>query len=145
MKSTLKMIISLAGLALLATPAIRAQSEDAPPPPPRQGGKAGGPRGPRGGPNAEMLAQRLGLSDQQKSQVTEIMKHEREQMEALRDDVSMSPEDKRAKMRSIREEGHKSIEAILTDEQKKKFAEMGPPKGGRRGEGGGKRPKPQDN
>jgi protein CpxP len=45
-------------------------------------------------------------------------------MQTLRQDQSMSQEDKMAKMKSLREDSNTKIEAVLNDTQKQQFAEM---------------------
>jgi Spy/CpxP family protein refolding chaperone len=126
-----KLVLVLAGAVLLTVPAVQAQSDSKSPA--REGAKGGGP-------GAGELAERLGLSADQRSQVAAIMQRQREQMQAL------APEERREKGRAIREEGAKAINAILTPEQRSKWAEMraNAPQGvkgeGRKGEGpkGGK-------
>lgn len=72
----------------------------------------------------DMLSEKLGLSDSQKEQVQKIMDEQQEKMKALKDDESLSKEDKMAKFKEISDEGREKINAILTDDQKAKFAEM---------------------
>jgi len=139
MKNTLKLALTLAGIALVATPIVSAQNEQRPPA--REGGGPGGGRG--RGLNADMLAEQLGLSADQKTKVAAIIQKQREQMEAI------PQEERREKGRALREETDKAISAVLTDEQKKKFEEMranrprggqggGPGGEGRRGQGEGR-------
>lgn len=56
-------------------------------------------------------------------------------MQAIRKDESLSREQKMEKSRAVREESQKAINAVLTPEQAKKFAEMR-----QRGPRGGERP-----
>ncbi len=44
-------------------------------------------------------------------------------MQALRQDSSLSREDKMAKMKSIRDDSSTKIQALLNDSQKQKFAQ----------------------
>lgn len=143
MKKPLSHLALLAGAMILALPLASAQSE--PKGPPREGGKGGG----RGrGPAIEMLTEQLGLTKEQADQLKPALEKQRSQMEALRGDESLSPEDRRARMRAIREATDTAIAAVLTPEQKKKRQEMranrgpGGPGGERRGgKGKGERPR----
>lgn len=104
------------GAALLALPALAQQ--DAGGPPPGQTGE----RGP-GGQMRGMMRD-LNLTPDQEKQAREIFEAQRSRMEALRDNSSLSQEDRRAEMRKIHEEGMQKLRAILTDEQKAKLDEM---------------------
>ncbi len=88
----------------------------------------------------------LDLTADQKAKIAPLLKHEAEQMKAVRDDQSLSQDQKKEKAKAIREEGQKAVAAVLTPEQAKKLAEMRPqgPRGDRpRGEHG-KGDKPAD-
>jgi len=120
------LILGLAGLPL-AMPA----ADKAPPP----------ERGNRAAEHLQRLAEELGLTEQQKTQVTAILKSESDQRMALRDNESMSRSEKFQAMRKIREEGRAQIRALLTPEQQKKFDAM-PKPGPGRGRPGGDGPPP---
>ena len=140
MKTPLKLIVLVGGLALAASLPSYAQSDTSAPSPKGERGPGGpGRRGP------EMMFEQLGLSADQKAKLEPILKSQREQMQALRQDQSLSDDDRRAKARAVREGFAPQINAILTPDQQKKFAEMrargpqgGPPpgEGRRRGRGG---------
>lgn len=115
MKSSIKLLALLAGAAIFALAPLAAQTESKP----REGGKGGRGRG----PTIEMLTERLGLTADQAGKLKPVLEKQRTQMEALRNDDSLSPEDRRAKMRSIRDETDQAISAVLTAEQKKKWDE----------------------
>jgi protein CpxP len=130
MKNQLKLTSLILTAALAALPALQAQSPEKPAP-----AQERGPGGPGGGarPNLDRLAEELGLTADQKAKLGPIMKHQQEQMQALRKDESLSQEQRREKSRALREENQKAIAAILTPEQAKKFADMrerGPRGGG---------------
>jgi len=135
MKIQSKLTSLLLTAVLAAVPALRAQSAETPAPARENGpGGPGGPGG-RGGPNLQMLAEELGLTADQKAKLGPIMKHQQEQMQALRKDESLSQEQRREKGRALREENQKAIAAVLTPEQAKKFADLrerGPRGGGER-------------
>jgi Spy/CpxP family protein refolding chaperone len=138
MKNRFKLVSLCLTLAIAAVPMMKAQSDsgDAGKNPPRERGP-GGPGG-RRGPSIETLAEQLSLTDEQKEKIAPIMKQGEEQAQAIRKDGSLSDDEKREKARAIREETGKSITALLTPEQAKKFAEMrarGPRSGGDRPKG----------
>jgi periplasmic protein CpxP/Spy len=134
------------GLSVAAVGAAVAQDQAPPPPPPP--GQAGPPPGGGGrgmrmdpGARADMLKQNLGLSDDQTAQVKSIFQDSQTKMEALRSNSSLSQEDRRSQMMSIRKGENDKIEALLTPDQKTKYAAWqqqmrdrmrggGPPNGG---------------
>jgi Spy/CpxP family protein refolding chaperone len=69
------------------------------------------------------MTKRYNLSADQQTQIKPILADQQQQMMALRQDSSMSRDDKMAKMKSIREGSSTKIQAILNDSQKQKFAE----------------------
>jgi periplasmic protein CpxP/Spy len=66
----------------------------------------------------------LNLSDDQKAKLRPIIMEENQQMEALRNDSSMTQEQKIAKANQIRADASPKIKAILTPEQLQKLAEL---------------------
>ncbi|MBL9214805.1 MAG: hypothetical protein JNG83_04940 [Opitutaceae bacterium] len=134
MKSPLRSLTaSLALLLATATPLlVHAAEADGAKPPPHE-------RGPGGrGPNLEQLAADLGLSADQKAKLGPMLKQQAEQLRALRDDATLTREQRMEKAQAIRAEGGKAIKAILTPEQAAKFDEMRPrgPRGDRPGRPG---------
>jgi protein CpxP len=69
------------------------------------------------------MTKRYDLSADQQTQIKPIIADAQQQMMTLRQDSSMSREDKMAKMKTIREGANTKIQAILNDSQKQKFAE----------------------
>ena len=144
-KMTLMAALAVGSLLMLS-PALRADDATNTPPaaPP-----AGGPPGPgmRGrGPNLEMIAQRLNLTDDQKPKVKEILDGRQKQMRDLfQNNQDMSREDRMAKMKSIREDTDAKMKAVLTADQFEQWQKMEsrmrgprnrPPGGATPGEGG---------
>lgn len=84
----------------------------------------GGRRGHGGG-----LA-RLGLTDVQRSQIETIHKSTKDQVSAIRNDSTLSSEQKEAKLKSLFQSTHSQVSGILTPEQQEKLKE-----GHRRGPG----------
>jgi periplasmic protein CpxP/Spy len=66
----------------------------------------------------------LNLTDEQKAKLRPIITEENQQMEALRNDTSMTQEQKIAKANQIRADASPKIKAVLTPEQLQKLAEM---------------------
>jgi protein CpxP len=66
----------------------------------------------------------LNLTSDQATQIKPILANRQQEMQALRQDQSMSQEDKMAKMKSLREDSNTKIAAVLNDTQKQQFAEM---------------------
>ena len=109
----------------LVVSAAHAQDTAPAPLPERQQGMGPGGPGARGG-NPEqrmaMLKQQLNLSDDQFAQVKAIFADQRTKMMALRDDTTTPQQQKRGQMMGIMKDGDSKIEAILTPDQKTKYA-----------------------
>ncbi len=102
----------------------------------------------RHGPEQELarLSEELQLNDDQKAKIKPLLEDEHKQLVALRQDSSLSSDEKRAKFRSIREETFNQIRPILTADQQKKLQEMQQKAKHGRGERspeGGKAPRPE--
>jgi protein CpxP len=69
------------------------------------------------------MTKRYNLSADQQTQIKPIVADAQQQMMTLRQDSSMSREDKMTKMMSIREASNTKISAILNDTQKQQFTE----------------------
>jgi hypothetical protein len=69
------------------------------------------------------MTKRYNLSADPQTQIKPIVANTQQQMMALRQDSTLSREDKMAKMKGIREDSSTKIQAILNDSQKKQFAE----------------------
>jgi len=72
----------------------------------------------------QMLSEKLSLSDDQKAKLKPVLQDQMQQMKAVREDSSLSEEQKRTKMKSIHESLHDQINAVLTPEQQAKFKQM---------------------
>ena len=120
MKTSRKLLLSLAGLALLAAPVVRADEPAAPPPDKPEH------RRDHGGPGAMMdrAAKELGLSADQEAKWKEIGQQERTAIDPIRNDASLSKEDKRAKMMEVNKTYAEQRRALLNADQQKKFDEM---------------------
>jgi periplasmic protein CpxP/Spy len=67
------------------------------------------------------MTKRYNLSADQQNQVKPILADQQQQIQLLHLDSSLSPDEKKAKMQSIRSDSNTKIEAILNDDQKKQF------------------------
>lgn len=76
------------------------------------------------GKRADMLKQNLGLSDDQTSQVKSIFQDSQTKMEGVRSNSSLSQDDRRSQMMSIRKAESDKVQALLTPDQKTKYAAM---------------------
>jgi len=70
------------------------------------------------------LSEKLNLTDAQKAAVKAIIVNEANEIKAVHQDSSLSNEQKQAKIKEIRDNSREKINALLTPEQQKKFAEM---------------------
>jgi protein CpxP len=70
------------------------------------------------------LTKKLNLTSDQQSKVQSILESQKSQMESLRQDSSMSQQDRRAKMMDIHTKSSDQIRAALNSDQQKKWDEM---------------------
>jgi len=102
--------------------------------PQRQGPHQGGP--PTSTPEAQLdrMSQQLNLTDDQKAQIKPILEDQDKQLQTLRQDTSIAPEDRRAQFQQVRDNTLKKIRPILNADQQKKFdEEMAQRRAGQRG------------
>src|SRR5579862_8054642 len=116
--------LALSGLLALGVTAV-ASAQDTPPPPPDPGQTGGPPprgRGMRMDPDHQLahLTSALSLTTDQQSQIKPLLIDRQQKMQALMQNESLSPEDRRAQARTISQGTNNSIKALLTDEQKQK-------------------------
>ncbi|MGC2618440.1 MAG: hypothetical protein WA414_05315 [Acidobacteriaceae bacterium] len=136
------MTIALSGLlAFGATTALHAQDNSAQP---QQQGQWGGGHH-RGGMNPDEqlkhMTKELGLSSDQQSQILPVLQERQQKMQAIREDQSLSHEDRRSKMMALRTDSEGKIQALLTDQQKQKYQAMQERRGDRgQGQGGDSTP-----
>ena len=142
MKSRFNFLPWLGLTALVFAPVARADEPPTTPPPAPAGEHSHGNHGGMRGDRLKELSEKLQLTDPQKEQVKAIFAATEPQAMALRDDESLSQEDRRAKMQAIRKSTHDQIRALLTADQQKTFDAMpkpgrghhGPPKGDGQGD-----------
>src|SRR6478736_2418081 len=115
---------TLGGVLMLGCAAAAQAQDTALPPAPDQSQQGRGPG--RMDPDTQLqhMTQQLDLTPDQQSQIKPLLVDRQQKLEALRADQSSSQDDRRAKARTISQETRSKIEAILTDQQKQKFAAM---------------------
>src|ERR1700677_2175584 len=69
------------------------------------------------------MAKRYSLTSDQQAQIKPILANQQQQVQALRQDTTLSREDKMAKIKSIHQDSSSKIQALLNDSQKQKFAQ----------------------
>jgi Spy/CpxP family protein refolding chaperone len=77
-----------------------------------------------GGQHMAMLAEKLNLTDAQKEQFQQIGKDMRRQGMAIRQDSSLTADQKKEKMLALRKQSHQQMFAVLTPEQKDQLKQM---------------------
>lgn len=112
LNKTLALAALIAG-SLLAVGSI-AQAQDSTTP--STNAPAAGPR-PRGMMNIDALVKRLALTDDEKTNVMAALADNRQKMRDLRQDTSLSNEDKRAQAKQLREDLNAKMKDILTPDQ----------------------------
>jgi Spy/CpxP family protein refolding chaperone len=70
------------------------------------------------------LSEKLNLTDAQKAAIKPILATEANEIKAVHQDSSLSTEQKQAKIKEIRDNSREKINALLTPDQQKLFAEM---------------------
>ena len=129
------MVAALAGL-LCTIPTGRAADTAAPAK--EQEAPPAGERGARQRDRVEQIAKQLDLTQAQKDQLKPILQKEGEKVRALRQDTSLTQEQRREKMKAIRDEIAPEIKKVLTAEQFTKWEKMRqerPNRGGPNGPG----------
>ena len=83
----------------------------------RRGGAAGANQ-------FDRMAERLKLTDDQKAKLQPIVKEETAKIRELREDTSLTPEQRRDKVREVREQYLAKMKPILTTEQAEQLKKM---------------------
>jgi periplasmic protein CpxP/Spy len=91
-----------------------------------QGGGQGRGRGMMASPEERVnrLSQELNLTDDQKTKIKAIYQDQADKGAKLREDTSLSQDDRRAKMMDMQKDTSEKIKAVLDKDQQKKFDEM---------------------
>lgn len=113
--------ISIALLSLFLAAAMAAQTAPAP-----SDDAAAAPHKmmPRHNGGFERMAQQLNLTDQQKTQIQGFTQAGRQQALSIKQDTSLTPEQKRDKFRQLRASTHQQILGALTPEQQQQMKQL---------------------
>lgn len=77
-------------------------------------------------PSIDQIVTQLALTDDQKTNFVAARKDMQKKMSDLRKDDSLSTEDRRAKMKTIRDEFNAKLKTFLTPDQYEKYQKMMP-------------------
>ncbi|MGA2870016.1 MAG: hypothetical protein ABSF34_12770 [Verrucomicrobiota bacterium] len=113
LNKTLALAALIAG-SLFAVGSI-AQAQDSTTP--STNSPAGGVQRPRGMMSIDFLTKRLALTDDEKTNVAAALADNRQKMRDLRQDTSLSNDDKRAQAKQLREDLNAKMKDILTPDQ----------------------------
>jgi Spy/CpxP family protein refolding chaperone len=72
----------------------------------------------------EKFAEKLNLSPEQKADLKSIRENEKQQAQAIKNDSSLTPDQKKAKVKELWKSSHEQMMAKLTPDQQAKFKEM---------------------
>ena len=72
----------------------------------------------------QQLVEKLGLTETQKAKVQSIMQNGAQQAKAVRNNASLSQEEKRERLRSVRRDTREQMRGVLTPEQQQKLKAM---------------------
>jgi Spy/CpxP family protein refolding chaperone len=121
MKPNIRRLLALATLSALValSPCALAQAQ------PKDGAKAkGAAQSGARRDRLQALAQELQLTDEQKNQLRPVLKQEADKLKALREDTSLSTQDRRAKTKEIRNTVSAKMKKVLTTEQWDKYQSL---------------------
>src|SRR3954470_9685647 len=72
----------------------------------------------------EKLAKELNLTPEQQAELKSIRENAKQQTQAIKNDTSLTPDQKKAKFQDLRKSTHEQMMAKLTPDQQAKFKEM---------------------
>ena len=90
---------------LLSTPALAAH----------------GAHGQKANKRLQKMADELNLTDAQKAQMRPVLQNAQQQSKAIKDDATLTPEDRKAKLKEMRKSTRQQTMAILTPDQQAKL------------------------
>jgi Spy/CpxP family protein refolding chaperone len=111
-------LLAFSGLTMFATPQEQAPAASAP--------QAQTPGQRQFDPNRQVrqMTKKLNLTADQQQQLLPILTERNQQMQAIRNDNSLSRQDRHAKMLAVREDNQNKIKALLTPDQQKAYDQM---------------------
>ena len=83
----------------------------------------------------EKFAEALNLTPEQKADLKSIRENERQQAQAIKNDSSLTADQKKAKFKELRKSSREQMMAKLTPDQQKKFKEIQKERRGHHGHG----------
>ncbi len=110
--------------ALLAAGSAFAQDATQPAPPPAPATGTPQPKhtyGDRSEQKLKKLSKKLNLTDDQKEKIRPILQDQEKQFTSLKDDTTLTSQDRQKKMRAIRMASKAQMDEILTPEQKEEI------------------------
>jgi len=72
----------------------------------------------------EKLAKELNLTPEQQAELKSIRENAKQQTQAIKNDTSLTPDQKKAKFQDLRKSTHEQMMAKLTPDQQAKFKEV---------------------
>jgi Spy/CpxP family protein refolding chaperone len=121
LNKTLIIAALVAGSVFAADYSARAQDSTNTPP---AGARPPGAPGARGRMNFDNIAKQLNLTDDQKEKAKPVFQDMTQKFTDLRQDSTLSPTDRRAKMKEIRDGADSKFKEIYTPEQYDKWMKM---------------------
>lgn len=121
--------LALGGTLALGVSGAAFAQDNSPSQPQTQSQTQAMPRGPmRMDPDRQLqhMTRMLGLTGDQQSQIKPLLVDRQQKMQSVFQDPSLSPQDRRTRMQSIRLDTRAKIEAVLNDQQKQTFESMQP-------------------
>jgi Spy/CpxP family protein refolding chaperone len=128
MRRSLTSVFAIALLGTTAlTPAgiVAAQEPSAPPHPPQEGTAPTGKPAHGGAVEMRMekLSQQINLTDEQKTKIRPLLRHETERIREVRSNTSLSQGETQRRIKLIRGDTNQRMGEFLTPEQKKQWQE----------------------
>jgi periplasmic protein CpxP/Spy len=136
MKVMHKFAVLLCALFVTAALAVAQEATPAPEGAPPQNPPAAAPHGKHKmqGHNVadrlEMMSKRLNLTDEQKTKIQPILQNEAQQMRAIHQNTSLTPDQRKTQVEQVRQSSQDQIKQLLTPEQAAHIGK-GPGKGNR--------------
>jgi protein CpxP len=121
-----KLTVSLLGLTLctglaLAQAPVQDQTDN---PPAAESTPPSPQRPPDPDRQARRLGRQLGLSADQVSQIEPVIAHRQQQLENVRTDPTLTPRQRRMKVRGIMRRSNGKIESVMSDSQKQQYQQL---------------------
>ena len=125
---TILVTVFIAGSLLAGSPVVRADGSTNKPPatPPAETSPSQRQLGMRSGPNLEQLTKALSLKDDQITKVKPILDARDQKLRDVRNDASLQSDERRTKLKAIRDDMATQMQAVLTPEQFDKWQKMSP-------------------